>query len=351
MPDEKHIIYCILDWGLGHATRSVPLIQNLQERGFKITIATSGYLYNSFIIKELRDVQFLELMPYEPKYSKRKKQVRRLLLQIPHFMRVFVSDKIRIRKFIQQNSVQFIFSDNRFSCRCRKVRSVYLTHQVNILKPANLGPWLLPSAVHRYWMGKYDACLVPDNPDKLFKGLTNHDGLSKKLKYIGFMSRFNNIEHNRSHKHILVILSGPEPQRSIFENIIISAAYHTDEKIILVRGTEKLLGKALTDNVMVYNIAETIVLKKLLQDCSYVVCRSGYSSVMDLIISETPAIIVPTPGQSEQEYIAETADENSWFMVQDQYNFVFLKPEVVKTECKLPDIKNNYLDVVISEIV
>jgi predicted glycosyltransferase len=351
MPDDKHILYCILDWGLGHATRSVPVIQNLQKRGYKVTVATSYDLFDSILNKELRDIQFLQLRPYEPKYSKGKKQVFRLLLQFPHFLNVYLSDRIRIRKYLQSNTVQAIFSDNRFSCRDKRVKSVYLTHQLNILKPGKLERWFLPSYVHRMCIGKFDHCLVPDDPDKLFERLTGHAGYSGHLKYSGFLSRFKKLEHNKGQKHILVILSGPEPQRTIFEKIIISAAYHTDEKIILVRGRGMLLNKELPDNVVVYSFAETSVLMKLLQDCSYVVCRSGYSSVMDLLVSQTASVLVPTPGQSEQEYIAETADEHGWFLVQDQYNFTFLKPEVVRAQCKFPVVKMNCLDTVLSEIL
>ncbi|MFB6320492.1 glycosyltransferase [Saccharicrinis sp. FJH54] len=322
----------------------------LLKKGCKVTIATSPYLFNSYLSKELPDVELLSLLPYEPTYSRSGSQVLRLLWQLPHFIRVYASDASRIRTFIKGHNVRVVFSDNRFSCRSKTVKSIYMTHQVNILKPSTLKPWGLPSKIHRYLMRKFDLCIIPDVPEHCFPELTRFSVSKPESRYLGFISRFGTaIQHNK--KHILAIISGPEPQRSFLEDRLITAAYHTDEKIVLVRGSDRFRARKLPDNIIVYNIADTVILKKLLQDCSYVVCRSGYSSIMDLLVTRTPAIIIPTPGQSEQEYIAERAEEMGWFVVRDQYNFDYLKPEVVRTQCKLPALSQINLNRILSEIM
>lgn len=351
MEPAKHIVFCILDWGLGHASRSVPVIKLLLNSGHKVTVATSKNLYDNFLSNEIHGINFLELKPYDPKYSGAHKQVQKLMMQLPHFLSVYLSDKHRIHNFINKNKVDAIISDNRFSCRHNKVPSHYLTHQLRILKPESLHQWKLPALVHRYIINMYDSCLVPDMKDSLFPELTKSDDLKLKPIYLGLLNRFGALAAGTIKKYILVILSGPEPQRTILEEIIIQKTYAIDENIVMVRGTEEPAKSRFPDHMITYNVANTHILRKLYEECSYVVCRSGYSSVMELMSMKIPAILIPTPGQSEQEYIANVCGSCDWFEIADQSFFEFKRPEKVRFACRLPDVPKGLLNKAIGEIL
>lgn len=351
MDHEKHILFCILDWGFGHASRSAPIIQLLKSKGYRLSIATSKVLYEQYIKKEFEDVSFYELKAYQPQYAKGKCQVLKLLKQIPRFFMVYLSDKRRVYKIARMTHIDVIFSDGRFSCRSPHVRSVYISHQLNILKTGSLSKWGVASKLHQWIIRKFDFCLVPDDKNGVFGRLTHNEKLGDKMRYIGYLSRYRGFELKRSRKHILAILSGPEPQRSLLEEKILNSARQTKEKMILVRGSEKVLRHDIPENVKVYKIVQSPDLIKLLQDCSYVISRSGYSSIMDFLVLNQPAIIIPTPGQSEQEYIASVCDNKQWFVVQDQQSFIILKPEDVYSRCKLPYSNPSLLQQALSDII
>lgn len=351
MDHEKHILFCILDWGFGHATRSTPIIQLLNSKGYKLTIATSKVLYEQYVKKEFKDVSFYELKAYQPKYAKGKRQVLKLIKQVPRFLIVYLSDKRRVNKIARMRHVDVIFSDGRFSCRSRRIRSVYISHQLNILKTGSLSKWGMASKLHQWIIRKFDICLVPDDKNGVFGKLTHNEKLGNKIRYIGYLSRYRGFELKRSRKYILAILSGPEPQRSLLEEKILNSATHIKEKLILVRGSEKVLRHDIPENVRVYNIVQSPVLIKLLQDCSYVISRSGYSSIMDLLVLNQHAIVIPTPGQSEQEYIASVCHKKHWFVVQDQQSLKILKPGDVYSWCKLPDSNPSLVQQALSDLI
>lgn len=325
MCKQPHILYCILDWGLGHASRSMPIVMYLQQVGYKVTIATSKKLFDEYIALELEQVAFLELKAYKPKYSKFNMQTFRLLTQIPQFLSVYFSDKSRVAAFVNAYKPDVIFSDNRFSCWHKSVKSIYITHQLSIINVKTDSVWGLPTRIHRYIINKFDLCLVPDEESGA-AGLLSVDS-SKKLtiKRIGLLSRLQHIK-NRKHNYILVILSGPEPQRTIFETKVIEASFEISDEIVLVRGTSLPLKQKLPSSIKAYNIIGTEILSRLCEMAYYVVARSGYSTVMDLLVAHLPALLVATPGQSEQEYLSTYLCKKGWFVSKDQDDFSFLTP-------------------------
>ena len=350
MCKQPHILYCILDWGLGHASRSIPIIKHLQQTGYKLTVATSKKLFDDYIALELDNIAFFELKAYNPNYSKHNTQTFRLLTQIPQFLRVYWSDKSRIKTFVKENKPDVIFSDNRFSCRHKSIKSFYITHQLNILNAKTGGISSFATFIHRYIIKKFDLCLVPDDVCGAAGLLSVDNSKRLNLKHIGLLSRLHPIK-SKKHNYILVVLSGPEPQRSIFEAKVIEASYHISDKVILVRGTNLPLKHKLPLSVKAYNIVGTDILSRLYEMAQYVVARSGYSTIMDLMVARLPALLVATPGQAEQEYLSVHLSKKGWFVSKDQDDFNFLTHDELLSLKNSPEVSSLRYKMILNEIL
>lgn len=311
---KKHFLICPLNWGLGHATRCIPIIKKLILLGQKVSIASDG------IALKLLQEEFPELPAYElPSYNIRyrfESIIVNMLLQSPGIFRTVHKEKNAIREIVQQASVDIIISDNRFGCRFSSIPSIYITHQSSIEAGA-LIPSLFASFVHKNWFKKFDECWIPDFlEDNNLAGKLSAPARGIRSFYIGPLSRFNqgNVVQPITHQAIFV-LSGPEPQRSYFEQIILNQLSDLQGKFILVRGTSNPLSGNLPNNLEVFDLLTASALEQLISQSEIIVCRSGYSSVMDLYYLGKKALLVPTPGQTEQEYLAE------YLLVQKRYYF------------------------------
>ena len=133
--------------------------------------------------------------------------------------------------------------------------------------------------------------------------------MNLKVRYVGPLSRFpknGGIAVSLKYK-FLFILSGIEPQRSILEKKILNLF---EERVglpscLLVRGVESpFLNDTVYPNLKIENVLSGEILLGLLQVSDCVVCRSGYTSIMELASISHKAVLIPTPGQTEQEYLA-----------------------------------------------
>ena len=208
-----------------------------------------------------------------------------------------------IGKILQQEKVCGIISDNRFGVRSPEVPSVYLTHQL-IVKAG----WMTPLAthLHRRLISKFDRCWVCDHagPDSLAGELSSKAGNLENVSWIGPLSRFSAGDEVNKDVDVAVILSGPEPSRSIFEQKVREELTGTNYKVVLARG---LIGDSPEErkerNFTIYDFLLASELEMLIKKSRLVICRSGYSSIMDLSVLGARALLVPTPGQAEQEYL------------------------------------------------
>jgi predicted glycosyltransferase len=142
------------------------------------------------------------------------------------------------------------------------------------------------------------------------------------VTYLGLLSRFE-IKETEAKYDVCIILSGPEPQRTIFEKIILKDLFNLQDKIILVRGLPGAapFQKLPNSSVVIKNHLPSGELNEIIQQSKFVICRSGYSSVMDLAKLQKRALLVPTPAQTEQEYLARYLNAQKLFYCVDQSNF------------------------------
>lgn len=237
-----------------------------------------------------------------------------MLLSAPLILYGILREHLALKSILKEYNIHGLISDNRFGLWSKGIPNIYMTHQVRIKTNSNLAflePMLFK--IHKYFIRKYDFLWIPDyeTEPSLSGELSHNFDESIQRHYIGPLSRFagsgkddefNDIES----ADILAIVSGPEPQRSIFETMITEQASGVQEKIILLQGIPgKKVEPLIKDNLTIYAHVESNRLKNMIENAGIILCRAGYSSVMDLAVMGKKAFFVPTPGQTEQEYLAE----------------------------------------------
>lgn len=323
----KTVLIAPLDWGLGHATRCIPVIKALLFYGYKVLIAATPQ-QKIFLEKEFPQAEFIEISGYNIRYSKSKYFFAiKILMQTARILSVIKKEHEWLEKIIDENKIDLVISDNRYGLHSKKVPCIFITHQLNIKAPFK---WIesLLRKINYGFINKFNACWVPDTSEnKNASGILSHP---KKLPnipvhYIGLLSRFEkNISAEKKYDHCIV-LSGPEPQRTILENKILKDIHQLKDKILLVRGlpsSEDIIPS--TENVEIKNHLPGIQLQQAFQQSEYIISRSGYTTVMEILSLEKKSILIATPGQTEQEYLSKILlNQNLCFCIsQNNFNIV-----------------------------
>ena len=301
-----------LNWGLGHATRCIALIKAFEEKGWEVIIGAEkqghALLKAEFPLKKI-----IHLPGVEIKYSRNLPFVIKLVFQLPKILFQIYQEHLRLQKIIDTYAIDLVVSDNRYGLFSKKVPSIFMTHQLHVKPPKLLSAFSgLLFRINLSFIRRFDRLWVPDyETSPTLAGKLSHPPLKDFTDYLGPLSRFSFAEANPEFDFCLV-LSGPEPQRTIFEkkalNTIPGHATGT-----IIRG---LPGASTTpevkENIRIYNHLPSDEFQNYLLKSRTVICRSGYSSVMDLVTLKKPAVFVPTPGQTEQEYLARHLEGNSF---------------------------------------
>jgi uncharacterized protein (TIGR00661 family) len=325
--ERKRVLIAPLDWGLGHATRCIPIIYALTELNFEVIIAADGPIKN-LLEREFKNVVFTQIKGYNIKYSTNKFLLPlKLLLQFPKLLRVVFNEHFWLDKKIREYKIDAVISDNRLGLYSSKVPCIYITHQLQIKTGNSFTEWLAQK-FHYFFINKYSACWVPDTAaeNNLAGDLSHPKKLPKTpVKYLGPLSRFKKTTVEKKYD-LLILLSGPEPQRTIFENLLLQELKNFSGKVAMVKGLPKnsVEEEFVYDDenkITVANHLSATSLNKAIQQSEIVICRSGYTSVMDLIRLRQKAILVATPGQTEQEYLAEYLMEKKRFFSVEQNKF------------------------------
>jgi uncharacterized protein (TIGR00661 family) len=326
----KKVLVAPLDWGLGHASRCIPLIRVLQEKKCEVIIAGSGRSLE-LLKSEFPSLQYFTLVAYDPQYPSKGSMVMKMAAQLPRFLVTIKKEHLQLEKIVADEKIDVVISDNRFGCWSAKVTSVFITHQSNILMPKRFG-WLagIVRKMNHRAMQKFSVCWIPD-----FPGEQSLAGVLSEMKvegaqYVGVLSRFSPYNEVQSEPlpgsqgayNLLCIFSGPEPQRTILENLVVEQLKGTDLKTMIVRGIPSREKKnPLKVKVDVIDFANSHQLQQLITRSEIVLARSGFSTVMDLATMKKKAIFIPTPGQTEQEYLASRMQEQKVAYSMSQKNF------------------------------
>lgn len=304
MSDKKRILVAPLNWGLGHATRCIPIIHALQDEDFEPVIASDGVAL-SLLKKEFPELEAHELPSYDIEYAKKGKNFKlKMIWDSPKMLTAITKERKAVDTMVEELKLDGVISDNRLGIQAKNVPSVFITHQLNVLTGNTT--WL-SSKIHQNIIKKYDECWVPDFKDKPnLSGKLGHLKKEKKnIKYIGPLSRLEKKDLPKVYD-LMVILSGPEPQRTMLEEILLKELPHYNGKVLLVKGKiEDEQVRTETDNMVIYNYMGKEDLEKAFNESELILSRSGYTTVMDLAKLGKKAFFIPTPGQYEQEYLAK----------------------------------------------
>ena len=326
---QKSVLIAPLDWGLGHATRCIPIIAALQALGYRVTIATDGP--HEIILREaFPGLDFLTLKGYGIRYSKKAEGFAfKMLVQIPRILYNIFREFWWLHKTSRQQHFDLIISDNRLGFFHFKTPSIFITHQLNLQTPFVWTTHLLQWMQYTWFKLFYAMVWVPDmQGDQSLSGILGNPTRkpSTPLWYMNLLSRLQEFATStrveKPANLFLAIVSGPEPQRSIFQELVWREGNQMQVPFQIIAGTANL-----PDNQAVSATGSIIphlggpALAQAIQNCSYIISRGGYTSLMELIPFDKKLILVPTPGQTEQEYLARRWQENGWAIAYDQTVF------------------------------
>ncbi|MCK5815834.1 MAG: glycosyltransferase [Flavobacteriaceae bacterium] len=303
MPNTKNVLVAPLNWGIGHATRCIPIIKELIEKGFNPIIGSDGIALD-FLRKEFPKLKFVELPSYNIKYPKNGRWLKwKLLFQSFSIRKAITAEQELVESLVLSENLIGIISDNRMGVRSDKVPSVYITHQIKVYSGFTT---YLTSKIHQYFINKFDECWVPDIEDgDRLSGKLSENKLKIKTKYLGISSRFqkNSIPIKYD---LLVLLSGIEPLRTQLENKLISELKKYKGTVLFVRGViSEKQEKSNNGQLTFINFLLSKALETAINESKLVLCRSGYSTILDLAILNKKCFFIPTNGQNEQEYLAK----------------------------------------------
>lgn len=328
---KQTVFYGVLDWGLGHATRNIPIIKNLLERNIDVILGSSG---NALALLKIYfpHLRFYELPEYNVNY-KHKSMLLNMSLQLPKIISTIKKENELLLQIVVKENITHIISDNRYGLYHEVIPSAFITHQLFIPTP------ILKKSVNQLnhqKIKKFKVCWIPDfeEENESLAGKLSHGKVDFKIEYIGPVSRFmetdsanekkSHVERSRniSYKYVGIV-SGPEPSRSDFEDFLLKEFSAVEGKHLLITGQPNKKRLA-SEHVEIVNHLNDQDFACAVKNAEKVFCRSGYSSIMDFYYLKVSAELYPTPNQPEQEYLAKI------------YN------------CKKHTTKNNLLDNALS---
>lgn len=320
---KPNILIAPLDWGLGHATRCMPLIREFLRQNCNVLVAADEKI-KTLLQDEFPQLQFVELKGYGINYSNNKFTLPFVIgKQIPKILSAIQYENERLDELVEQHKIDGIISDNRYGFYHDEIPSVFITHQLLIKTPlGRMADEYLQKLNYNY-INEFSECWIPDNEgDSNLAGELSHpqNKPSVPLKYIGPLSRFQ--KQHSEEKHLLIILSGPEPQRSILENLLIEELKTYTAAVMFIRGLPGETNELhLPANISVFDHLPAEELNKKMAEASMIISRCGYSTVMDLAVLKKKSILIPTPGQTEQEYLSKQLMKNNFAFCIDQQKF------------------------------
>jgi len=337
------VLIAPLDWGLGHATRCIPLIKKLLKAGFKVIIAAEGD-QKILLQSEFPALEIVHLRGYKLKYGSTKlRTILKIIFQIPKILIAINRENKWLRHFITCKHLDVIVSDNRFGLHNSSLISVFITHQLFIRTSLGKFTDTIVQRINYHFINRFSYCWIPDAAGEInLAGELSHPAVKPKnqIQYTGVLSRINK-ENIAVTNKLLILLSGPEPQRSIIENILLAQLTRYTYPAVLVRGlpaAEAIV--APHAGVIIYNHLAGLQLQQVINESEIIISRSGYSTIMDVLPLGKKCILIPTPGQAEQEYLAAWLAHKNYACIGFQHN-LSLPAMIEKTEkLTVPDLSS-----------
>lgn len=354
------VIYAVCSWGLGHATRSLPVIRKLMEEDNNITIISHGRSLH-VLQKELGDsITYVDIPDYPMLLSENTRQfLAKTLVYWPVFIKRMESSLQKLIRYLEHHPCDVIISDARYDMYSKKIPSFFISHQMRIMNPLRFKLFESGSEIYnKFFFKRFTGVFVPDYETDSLSGDLSHD-LKRidetSLHYIGVLSDFSKKTSGKDIDYLLSV-SGPEPQRTMLENTLRQQAEELPGKVVMTLGKaeSKTMGKQ--KHVETYAFVSKQEREHLLNRAKMVVSRSGYSTIMDLAVIGTKAVMIPTPGQVEQEYLAQYHQKKNTFYTKKQDKIHLLedvkqaeKTTGITRRCSVKESVDKLIDIIINE--
>lgn len=332
MFNGARILVAPLDWGLGHSTRCVPIIRRLIELGARPVIGADAGPF-ALLRAEFPDLRHVRIPGVNVRYSSGRSQLWSMARQFPAMVRSVPAERALFDRLKNDLRLDAVISDQRFGIRSADLPSVLITHQVFPFTPIAQGAL---RRVNLHHIARFDRCWIMDEPvaPGLAGELSHGRNVPKNARYIGTVSRMRltpalsrgegGTPHNERYR-IVAVISGPEPQRTMLDRLLTDQLQSIPGEHLLVRGLPNEQHERRFVNVTALPHLSGDKLAPLLTSAELIVSRSGYTTLMDLVALGRSALIIPTPGQAEQEYLGELHARTGRFLVQRQQDIDLAK--------------------------
>lgn len=311
------ILVAPLDWGLGHAARCVPIIRTLLEQDAVPVIgADKGPL--ALLRDEFPDLEYVQLPGMEVRYAAGTSQAWAMARQLPRMLRQ-VREEHRLFADIREDlKLQAVISDQRFGIRTNDLPSVLITHQIFPFSPFAQAQ---ARRINLHHIRRFHRCWVLDHAKVpgLAGELSHGPQLPVNAQYIGPLSRFTGgtTTHGGVPWHTVAVISGPEPQRTLFEQAVRKQLHSIDGKHLVITG-QPGHRSVQEGSIEITGHLNATELQAAMASADLIISRTGYSTLMDLEALGRGALLVPTPGQPEQEYLGRLHASSGPHIVQQQ---------------------------------
>jgi uncharacterized protein (TIGR00661 family) len=318
------IFYSLCSWGLGHATRSLPVIRRLVDESNEVIIYTDGRSLALLKSELNNDCEFIASTEYPSPFSEKIGFALRFLKTAPAILNVIKQENIEVANLVKERKIDLIISDSRFGSYSNDVPSYLIFHQPRFISPFRILPAeIITEYLNHFLLNKFNKIIIPDYENNSLSGDLSHNLRffnNDKVKYIGILSDFEQIDIKEDIDYLFSI-SGPEPTRTILENQILPQLKHLKGNIAVSLGKPGDYKKETYGNTVIYSFLEKKRRDELMNRSKMVISRSGYTTIMDVTEIGKKAFFIPTPGQTEQLYLAHHLKKTGKFYSQKQKNF------------------------------
>jgi uncharacterized protein (TIGR00661 family) len=353
------IIYGVCSWGLGHATRSLPVIRKLIEENNELTIISNDRALE-LLKKELgNDLDYFDIPDYPMLISENSRQfMAKSFVYWPMFIKRMESGLQKLKKILENRKCDKIVSDGRYDIYSRSIASFFISHQIRIMNPLRIKMFERGSEIFNlFFFKRFAGVIVPDYKEDDLSGDLSHNLHridENNLHYVGILSDFKKKKTNKNIDY-MISLSGPEPQRTLLENKLLEQIDNLSGNIVVTLGKIEKQDNDYKKNIQIYSFLTKDERIDFLNRTKLVISRSGYSTIMDLAVIGTKALMIPTPGQVEQEYLGQYHKNKGTFYSVSQ-NEIDLNADIelakkttgITRKCDVKKTVENIIDVITS---
>lgn len=310
----QKIIIAPLNWGLGHATRCIPIINYYLDQGIEVVIASDGEAL-ALLKEAFPKLKTVTLPAYNVTY-KGGSLFKIVFYNAFRILKAIIKEHLLLQKLIQEIKPDLIISDSRFGCATKKVRSIFITHQLNLQSNNRIFKVFL-NLINAFFLKQFDEIWVPDTAQHTLSGKLSQSIKFDSVYFINPISRLTKLAQPIKYD-LAIILSGPEPARTKLESLLVKKLATSHHKVILIRGTNMLRQRTYPKHWIIENRINADALNVIISSSDKIISRSGYTSIMDYYLLQKGALLIPTPGQTEQEYLGRYLDGKYGFSSIDQ---------------------------------